>query len=176
MGNITTPLAARPTIYKGIEMRSRLEARWAAAFDAELEEERLGGLPGCEWEYEPFCFAGAGGQYLPDFRVRGCMGGVRYYDVKGKISDPLPFMERMEIILESEPDAELHLIEGPPWGWDGDYTMAMASDGCHHYWTRVEGFDGCRWLVWVDHEGDFGFYDDPKRGALATAVRARRLP
>jgi hypothetical protein len=52
-------LRARPTIYKGVQMRSRLEAGFAQWLDG----------MGFEWEYEPECFASDGGQWLPDFRV-----------------------------------------------------------------------------------------------------------
>lgn len=52
-----TNFKARPTTYKGIEMRSRLEAGCATW----LDEVGLG------WEYEPQCFASDRGQYLPDF-------------------------------------------------------------------------------------------------------------
>jgi len=49
-----------PTKYKGIEFRSRLEARWAVFFDT-LE---------IRWEYEPECFdLGNGIYYTPDFKV-----------------------------------------------------------------------------------------------------------
>ena len=51
---------ARPTVYRGVKMRSRTEARYAAALD-DL---------GVSWEYEPCCFADGRVQYLPDFRVR----------------------------------------------------------------------------------------------------------
>lgn len=50
-----TRYAAHPTLYKGVLMRSRLEARWAAYFD-----ER-----GWAWVYEPFDLRG----YSPDFSV-----------------------------------------------------------------------------------------------------------
>lgn len=49
----------RPTIYNGIQMRSRLEAAWAEQFDA----------LGFGWTYEPFAVATRTGQYLPDFRL-----------------------------------------------------------------------------------------------------------
>ncbi len=54
-----TRLAARPTAYKGIQMRSRREARYAVW----LDKWRF------RWEYEPQCFASAEGQYLPDFVI-----------------------------------------------------------------------------------------------------------
>lgn len=47
--------AAIPTMYAGVQFRSRLEARWAAFFD----------LVGWKWEYEPFDLEG----YIPDFRL-----------------------------------------------------------------------------------------------------------
>jgi hypothetical protein len=55
-------IKARPTLYRGIQMRSRLEADYAAHLDVKH--------PG-NWEYEPECFAGPAGQWLPDFRVNG---------------------------------------------------------------------------------------------------------
>jgi hypothetical protein len=46
-----------PTIWKDIQFRSRLEARWAIFFD-EL---------GVEWDYEPETFVTKYGYYMPDF-------------------------------------------------------------------------------------------------------------
>ena len=46
-----------PTTHAGTRFRSRLEARWAAFFDA----------IGWRWEYEPFDLAG----YIPDFAILG---------------------------------------------------------------------------------------------------------
>lgn len=50
-----TQFAAIPTVYKGVQFRSRLEARWAAFFDA----ANLG------WQYEPFDLNG----WIPDFTM-----------------------------------------------------------------------------------------------------------
>ncbi len=50
-------IAAIPTLYHGIQFRSRLEAKWAAFFD---------GL-GWPWAYEPFDHAG----WIPDFVITG---------------------------------------------------------------------------------------------------------
>ena len=49
----------RPTIYKGIKMRSRLEAGFAQWLDEDL----------FRWQYEPFAVADGTGQYLPDFLI-----------------------------------------------------------------------------------------------------------
>jgi hypothetical protein len=80
-----TQIKARPTLYKGIQMRSRLEADYAAYLD------RTGG----DWDYEPECFAGPRGQWLPDFRRNFPETGgtyVEYVEVK-----PLkPLMDAME--------------------------------------------------------------------------------
>jgi hypothetical protein len=54
-----TVIAAKPTVYSGIQFRSRLEARWARFFDA-IE---------WEWIYEPSVPELEGIQYQPDFLV-----------------------------------------------------------------------------------------------------------
>jgi hypothetical protein len=54
---VTHAIAARATTYRGIEMRSRLEARFAGVLD-DL---------GVAWRYEPRALASRDGQYLPDF-------------------------------------------------------------------------------------------------------------
>lgn len=56
---MTAHMKARPTVYMGITMRSRLEAGFAAW----LDEKHF------DWEYEPCAFASPDGQYLPDFRL-----------------------------------------------------------------------------------------------------------
>jgi hypothetical protein len=50
-------IAAKPTRYAGVAFRSRLEARWAAFFDA----------AGWRWEYEPLDLKG----WVPDFALIG---------------------------------------------------------------------------------------------------------
>lgn len=50
-------IRAIETRYRGVYFRSRLEARWAAFFDA----------AGWSWEYEPFDTAG----WIPDFVLKG---------------------------------------------------------------------------------------------------------
>lgn len=52
---MTQAIAAIPTVYAGVQFRSRLEAKWAAFFD----------LCGLEWDYEPFDCNG----YIPDFLI-----------------------------------------------------------------------------------------------------------
>lgn len=99
-------LAPRPTTYKGIAMRSRLEARYAQWLD---------GLD-VTWLYEPKCFADEHGQYLPDFLLRDVYIAGRSRDVYVEVkptrmakSDIAQVVERQSIIWTSEPEAVLVL-------------------------------------------------------------------
>lgn len=99
-------LRARPTSYRGTLMRSRLEARFAQFLDA----------CGVTWEYEPMCFAGPTGQYLPDFRTDH-LGERMYWEVKPPREAgwcPGVVADKMAIIWASEPDAVLALAV-PGW-------------------------------------------------------------
>ena len=97
-----TALKARPTTYKGIEMRSRLEGKYAQWLD------RVGGN---EWIYEPKCFADETGQYLPDFLVRGVQFFEWTVDVYVEVKplrEMFPFevaLQKARIIWSSEPES-----------------------------------------------------------------------
>ncbi len=67
---MTKAIKAIPTEYKGIQMRSRLEARWAMFFD------KLG----WGWSYEPIEYDG----WIPDFLLRAAIGHIRI-DVKPEL-------------------------------------------------------------------------------------------
>lgn len=111
-------IAARPTVYGGIQMRSRLEATVAGNLDA----------AGVRWTYEPGAFGGRGmQQWLPDFRLS--LGPlvderIRYVEVKGSLTGTeasgghranlRALMTRMAVAWESEPDAVLVIVED---GW-----------------------------------------------------------
>lgn len=115
---MASELRGRPTLYKGIRMRSRLEADYAAYLDD----------GGTEWEYEPECFGGPGGQWLPDFRTRkSSLQRWLYIELKPSSlitagEDPDDFvgdrinavLRKMEIALASDPDACLQLVI---WEW-----------------------------------------------------------
>lgn len=100
-------MQARPTVYKGIQMRSRLEARMAQHLD------ELGFL----WDYEPMVFASEGGQYLPDFGLYDEPDRpskyLIYAEVKPTVDHAYRAMAQMQIIWESEPSANLGI-------WTGD--------------------------------------------------------
>lgn len=100
----------RPTTYCGIRMRSRLEAKFAARYDA----------LGLKWEYEPQAFASEHGEYLPDFRITSASGARWYVEVKGPpIADPGLLQTRMEIVWASEPNARLFLADSTGQWWTG---------------------------------------------------------
>ena len=113
-------MSARPTVYRGITMRSRLEADFAAWLD---------NYASYTWRYEPQCFASEAGQYLPDFLITGrteehtpvIFPIGAYVEVKpgAALNDELghassralhSILDRMAIIWDSEPDAALCLV------------------------------------------------------------------
>jgi hypothetical protein len=101
--HVSTEFVARPTIYNGVRMRSRTEATFAAFLDRH----------GFDWQYEPEAFAGAGGQYLPDFRVSGGPRRV-YFEVNGPPLDERKRedrLRRMSVLFRSDPEAVGVLIE-----------------------------------------------------------------
>ncbi len=103
---VTTPLLfGRQTMYAGIAMRSRTEARYAQWLDES----------GSRWHYEPRCYAGPTGQYLPDFqRIHESADGSLhdiFTEVKAGVPAGLDALKaRMEIIWLSEPDATLEIV------------------------------------------------------------------
>lgn len=76
-------IPARPTLYNGIQMRSRLEAGFAAWLDRYK----------FTWQYEPQTFATERGQYLPDFHI----------DELTILADTWPC--ELDIYVEVKPDA-----------------------------------------------------------------------
>lgn len=104
-------LQARPTVYNGIQMRSRLEAGFAVWLDRWK----------VEWTYEPRAFADATGQHLPDFTLEDVrvLGAVEplYIEVKPGSFDvrkERPWLiSRAEMIKSSEPRANLGVAIGP---------------------------------------------------------------
>jgi len=107
-----TDVPGRQTVYKGVRMRSRLEARYAAWLDR------------CHipWTYEPAAFADQHGQYLPDFELHGVYQPVPssrvFVEVKPNVEMARPVMRQMEVIWASEPEAVLVLeLASPTRAW-----------------------------------------------------------
>lgn len=114
------PWAARPTTYKGIRMRSRLEARYAAHLDGWDDDTA--------WTYEPRAFANQSGQYLPDFRVTVVnIPDPLYIEVKPSMEAAQLVTARMQIIWDSEPNATLSVAV--PNGDSWVYLMAGGPKG-----------------------------------------------
>ena len=65
-------MQAITTHYKGYAFRSRLEARWAVAFD----------FLGLSWQYEPEGYVLSDGPYLPDFTLADHRFGTVFVEVK----------------------------------------------------------------------------------------------
>ncbi len=73
-----TTIAAIPTVYKGIQFRSRLEAKWAAFFDS----IRI------FWEYEPLDMDG----WIPDFLIR--------FELNSWLVEVKPILEFTPVVAE----------------------------------------------------------------------------
>lgn len=120
-------IPARPTAYKGIKMRSRLEADYASALDRD----------GRAWTYEPACFGGPEGQWLPDFKLADTGAYVEVkpeYLIENDSADILDVYNRVDKILRrmtvawlSEPDAALSLVF---WRYGADQAGAPLSIEC----------------------------------------------
>src|ERR1035441_10336982 len=115
-------IKARTTMYRGIKMRSRLEADFAGFLDRS----------GVEWDYEKPCFAGPDGQWLPDFRLPGAEVPV-YFEIKPRslLSDEDfdvdTILERMSVAWLTDPAAILQLKF---WAWgDRDGRWAERKKG-----------------------------------------------
>jgi hypothetical protein len=138
--------AARPTTYKGIQMRSRLEADFARFLDEERAALSRFTSQRPYWQYESCCFASERGQYLPDFLVvngpRRTFIEVKPESVTGQ--QLLAALAAMEIMWDSEPDAHLRLVvwtykaERPPIELDCERTWA-------EWRLMVKGYDDFPW-------------------------------
>ncbi len=132
-------MKAIPTIYKGIEYRSRLEARWAVFF------ERIG----LDAQYEPFEIENNGLTYTPDFLAMNGFNGKnpiieikpreisqQYLDYLLKIRDPkksvfLVFVGN-PLVGNIEIDDDLNIVgvvRDCIWQPDGYYIHTVNSNG-----------------------------------------------
>jgi hypothetical protein len=141
-------IPAKPTMYKGILFRSKLEARWAAFFDA---------LP-VVWEYEPRWFNLKSGNYLPDFRVvYPYRDTVRWFEVKPNLHSVereqwqkyVAFPDQL-LMLDGPPD-EVRMYN-EPWRYmstltDDPYVKYFADAGRMGtvLWSRRRQYQGTYW-------------------------------
>jgi hypothetical protein len=103
----TRTIDSEPTEYRGIHMRSKLEAAFARHLD------RLG----VDWTYEPELFGRRGEGYLPDFRLIDARGGSCYVELKPTIEQAEAAQMRMEIIWQSHPEAVLLAVSAEESRW-----------------------------------------------------------
>jgi hypothetical protein len=135
-------LKPRPTVYKGILMRSRLEGRTAQLLDS---------IPGIAWEYEPAGYADQTGDWLPDFVVRGYPCPL-FIEVKGPPLDAdgrAAVLRSMMRVWQSVPTAGLAIwssrtLEGEPFTLIRPDTPPITVA----IWRCPEC--ACRWLIRPD--------------------------
>jgi nucleoside 2-deoxyribosyltransferase len=147
------PAAIRPieTRYKGYRFRSRLEARWAVAFDA----------MGWSWTYESEGYWVNGKRYLPDFLLRVPGGKEALVEIKpeadfdypatvymaGKMGEPgvnwrdwrPACLENYSIWDEEKSPRQFVSVEEGCFIYSGPYGDAMGNHSFMH------GLDGVAW-------------------------------
>lgn len=108
--------SAVPTLYRGIQFRSRLEATWAAFISA----------CGWQWEYEPAIFDGKG--WLPDFLILPEI----LVEVK-PVTDPSEWAahETVPYILKrTNGDRPVFLFGTTPLRWESPLGTALRVGSC----------------------------------------------
>lgn len=123
---------ARPTMYAGTLMRSRLEA----SFAQDMDKRRW------NWEYEPICFAGANGQYLPDFRILfdDRPGSGFYVEVKPTVELAWDARTRMLPIRDTYSEAALIVVAPSTQGSYGLKFGCVAILKGNNRWERLGGY------------------------------------
>jgi len=106
-----------PSIYRQVQFRSRLEARWAAYFD----------LIGMEWQYEPEGFHLDCGNYCPDFY---CPKGF-YIEIKPTHEERIK-NEHFFKSLSKGTGMSVYCIVGPP-----------SLNPQHHYRSDHDDYEAC---------------------------------
>jgi hypothetical protein len=106
-------IKAIPTMFQGIQMRSRLEARWAAFFTE----------CGWEWTYEPFDFDG----WCPDFLLK--LHRPIFVEVKPQITQAL-MAELLTVSQKLREDGARVLLVGDSIQYDGSDAVLGWSGGC----------------------------------------------
>ena len=110
----------QPAVYKGIQMRSKLEADYARALD------RIG----ASWEYEPGPFLGTEGGWLPDFLVNGVWTELKPSDFTA--TEIAGQIRRISVIWETDPEA---VVRVQPWRYG--VGAALVITGRDGIWSNV---------------------------------------
>ena len=119
---------ARRTWHDGVYFRSRLEARWAARFDA----------AGLAWSYEPARFYLGNFSYLPDFLApdAGC-----YAEVKPAWPD-LVALFKARMLAEQSRCVVYLLVGNPATAEYGRFIPASLTGLRHSLFETVNSFPG----------------------------------
>jgi hypothetical protein len=113
-------IVSRPAEYRGVSMRSQLEADFAHWLDSKQ----------VRWDYEPEYFGGPGEGYLPDFRIVRD-DSATYVEVKPTIAEVPRAQERLELVWQRHPDATLLVVCG-----EGNTFYAALKDQPWESWTE----------------------------------------
>ena len=120
-------IAAHPTLYQGVQFRSRLEARWAAFFD----------LAGWGWDYEPIDLVG----WVPDFIVTIPCSHSECDDKHVLFAEVKPYMTLKEF-------SGHECTKYPYGGYEGHPQIPADSGACFGlnpgvtYWEMAHGAGG----------------------------------
>ena len=113
-------IKAIPTTYAGVRFRSKLEAKYAKAFD----------YYGIQWDYETIGLNINGEYYLPDFWLPE---GKTFFEVKG------PHKERLDVIGKAQKE-----FYREPCDFDFDLDHAERRDcgcsDCESFWYPTQVF------------------------------------
>ena len=156
---MTTSLKPIQTRDKGFHFRSRLEARWAVAFDA----------LGLSWEYEPQGFdLGDAGHYLPDFWLPSL---EMWAEVKpGELS--LDEMKKATSLADASDHRVLLLIGTPapaaywyiePWGPERNQKWKVENPGQDPTFLRLLAHESSTLDAVFGKVGDFSPFDPQHR-------------
>jgi hypothetical protein len=97
---------SKRTEYRGIVMRSRLEANFARLLD---NREVV-------WQYEPAVYGPKGRGYLPDFQIER-PDGYHFIEVKPTLREVPRAKERMTVIWDVHPSALLIVVSAEECRW-----------------------------------------------------------
>lgn len=140
---------AIPTVYNGIEFRSRLEAKWAAMFDQ----------LGWSWEYEPVDFKG----YIPDFYID--FGLEEFFiEIKPAMrsADLYPALNKAVAALGDDRDHTILVLGGSIGGFKQSSLWELIAIMDQPNWHDVDdvylgGCPTCRRMVPLTRDGGWGF-------------------
>lgn len=127
-----------PTVYRGIQFRSRIEARWAVTFD----------FFGMQWEYEPEHYELPIGNYLPDFwlTAQDC-----WVEIKGPHPTEMEEAKARGLARKSQKVVYIFCCGIPTIGLDGAPTMFQCNADlwAHGYRYNPDGTDDMGWMLGV---------------------------